>query len=142
MAVSTKEQIIEAIEKLTVLELSELVTALEDKFNVKAVAPVAEEAFRDGAASKQRHRTAKEAELAACRGEDDLLAPLAQGLSGNQFLPGVGRRGQDNAEAAGEGLDLPERANAFPLVGGIRHTVRDVQKPPHRVPRSPQAFPG
>ena len=36
-----KEQIIEAIESMTVLELSELVTALEEKFGVSAAAPVA-----------------------------------------------------------------------------------------------------
>lgn len=36
-----KEQIIEAIEQMTVLELSELVKALEDKFGVSAAAPVA-----------------------------------------------------------------------------------------------------
>ena len=37
----TKEELIEAIESMTVLELSELVSALEDKFGVSAVAPVA-----------------------------------------------------------------------------------------------------
>ena len=36
-----KEQIMEAIEKMTVLELSELVKALEEKFGVSAAAPVA-----------------------------------------------------------------------------------------------------
>lgn len=36
-----KEQIIELIEKMTVLELSELVKALEEKFGVSAAAPVA-----------------------------------------------------------------------------------------------------
>ncbi|MDQ6952120.1 MAG: 50S ribosomal protein L7/L12 [Mariprofundaceae bacterium] len=40
MAIS-KEELIEAIETMTVLELSELVTALEDKFGVSASAPVA-----------------------------------------------------------------------------------------------------
>ena len=36
-----KEQIMEAIEKMTVLELSELVKALEEKFGVSAAAAVA-----------------------------------------------------------------------------------------------------
>ena len=36
-----KEQIIEAIESMTVLELSELVKAMEEKFGVSAAAPVA-----------------------------------------------------------------------------------------------------
>ena len=37
----TKEEIIQAIEGMTVLELSELVKALEEKFGVSAAAPVA-----------------------------------------------------------------------------------------------------
>ena len=36
-----KDQILEAIENMTVLELSELVKALEEKFGVSAAAPVA-----------------------------------------------------------------------------------------------------
>ncbi|ERJ92283.1 ribosomal protein L7/L12 [Selenomonas sp. oral taxon 892 str. F0426] len=36
-----KDQILEAIENMTVLELSELVKAMEDKFGVSAAAPVA-----------------------------------------------------------------------------------------------------
>ena len=36
-----KEQILEAIENMTVLELSELVKAMEEKFGVSAAAPVA-----------------------------------------------------------------------------------------------------
>ena len=37
----TKEEIIEAIEEMSVLELSELVEELEEKFGVSAAAPVA-----------------------------------------------------------------------------------------------------
>lgn len=37
----TKDQILEAIENMTVLELSELVKALEEKFGVSAAAPMA-----------------------------------------------------------------------------------------------------
>ena len=37
----TKEEMIQAIESMTVLELSELVKALEEKFGVSAAAPVA-----------------------------------------------------------------------------------------------------
>jgi len=40
MAIS-KDDLIEAIESMTVLELSELVSALEEKFGVSAAAPVA-----------------------------------------------------------------------------------------------------
>ena len=41
MATLTKDDILEAISNMTVLELSELLTAFEDKFNVTAAAPVA-----------------------------------------------------------------------------------------------------
>ena len=37
----TKEDILDAIAEISVLELSELLTAFEDKFNVSAAAPVA-----------------------------------------------------------------------------------------------------
>lgn len=45
----TKEEIIETIEKMSVLELSELVKALEDKFGVTAMAPIAAVAQTPGA---------------------------------------------------------------------------------------------
>ena len=41
MATLTKDDILEAISNMTVLELSELLTAFEEKFNVTAAAPVA-----------------------------------------------------------------------------------------------------
>ncbi len=41
MAALTKEQIIDAIASMTVLEISDLVKAMEEKFGVTAAAPVA-----------------------------------------------------------------------------------------------------
>ena len=41
MAATTKEEILEAIASMTVLEVSELVKAMEEKFGVSAAAPVA-----------------------------------------------------------------------------------------------------
>jgi len=41
MAAITKEQVVEFIEKMRVLELAEMVKELEDKFGVSAAAPVA-----------------------------------------------------------------------------------------------------
>jgi len=41
MATLTKEEILEAIANMTVLEVSELVKAMEEKFGVTAAAPVA-----------------------------------------------------------------------------------------------------
>ena len=52
-----KEQIIEAIESMTVLELSELVKALEEKFGVSAAAPVAVAAAPAAAAAAVEEKT-------------------------------------------------------------------------------------
>jgi len=53
----TKEQIMEAIEQMTVLELSELVKALEEKFGVSAAAPVAAVAAAPAAAAVVEEQT-------------------------------------------------------------------------------------
>ena len=53
----TKEQIMEAIEQMTVLELSELVKALEEKFGVSAAAPVAMAAAPAAAAPAAEEKT-------------------------------------------------------------------------------------
>ncbi len=47
----TKEEILQAIEKMTVMELAELVKALEEKFGVSAAAPVAFAAMPGAAAA-------------------------------------------------------------------------------------------
>ena len=49
----TKEELIQAIESMTVLELSELVKALEEKFGVSAAAPVAVAAAGPAAAAAE-----------------------------------------------------------------------------------------
>jgi large subunit ribosomal protein L7/L12 len=51
MATLGKEQILEAIAGMTVLEVSELVKAMEEKFGVTAAAPVAVAAAAPGAAA-------------------------------------------------------------------------------------------
>jgi large subunit ribosomal protein L7/L12 len=50
MATMTSDQLIEAFEKMTVLELSEFKKKFEDKFGVTAAAPVAAPAASSGAA--------------------------------------------------------------------------------------------
>jgi len=47
---ATKEEILEAIASMTVLEVSELVKAMEEKFGVSAAAPVAVAAVAGGGA--------------------------------------------------------------------------------------------
>ena len=53
----TKEEIMEAIEGMTVLELSELVKAMEEKFGVSAAAPVAVAAAGGAAAPAGEEKT-------------------------------------------------------------------------------------
>ena len=48
---ATKEEILEAIASMTVLEVSELISAMEEKFGVTAAAPVAVAAAGAGAAA-------------------------------------------------------------------------------------------
>ena len=61
----TKEQIMEAIESMTVLELYELVKALEEKFGVSAAAPVAAAAAAPAAAAAAEEKTEFDVILAA-----------------------------------------------------------------------------
>ena len=53
----TKEEIMQAIEEMTVLELSELVKAMEEKFGVSAAAPVAVAAAPAAGAAKTKKKT-------------------------------------------------------------------------------------
>lgn len=50
----TKEEIMQAIEEMTVLELSELVKAMEEKFGVSAAAPVAAAPAAGAAAAEEK----------------------------------------------------------------------------------------
>lgn len=60
-----KEEIIEAIENMTVLELAELVEELEDKFDVSAAAPAAAVAApaSDDAGGEEEEQTAFDVEV-------------------------------------------------------------------------------
>ncbi len=53
----TKEEVIEAVKNMTVLELAELVKALEDEFGVTAAAPVAAAAAAPGVAPAEEEKT-------------------------------------------------------------------------------------
>ena len=53
----TNEEILEAISNMSVLELSELVKAIEDKFGVSAAAPVAAAAAAPAAAAAAEEKT-------------------------------------------------------------------------------------
>jgi large subunit ribosomal protein L7/L12 len=53
----TNEEILNAISEMSVLELSELVKAIEDKFGVSAAAPVAVAAAAPAAAAAEEEKT-------------------------------------------------------------------------------------
>ena len=53
----TKEEIMEAIENMTVLELADLVKAMEDNFGVSAAAPVAVAAAPAAGAAAEEEKT-------------------------------------------------------------------------------------
>jgi len=56
----TKEEVIEFISNMTVLELSQFVKELEEKFGVTAAAPIAAVAAVSGAAATQAEATVEE----------------------------------------------------------------------------------
>jgi large subunit ribosomal protein L7/L12 len=60
MATMTSDDLIEAFEKMTVLELSEFKKKFEDKFGVTAAAPVAAPAAGGGAAAAEAAPVAEE----------------------------------------------------------------------------------
>ncbi len=60
MAKTTKEDLLKAIEEMSVLELSELVKALEEKFGVTAAAPMMAAAPAGAAASGEAAEEAEE----------------------------------------------------------------------------------
>jgi large subunit ribosomal protein L7/L12 len=57
------EEIVEAVSKMTVLEVSDLVKAFEDKFGVSAAAPVAVAAAGGGEAAAAEEKTEFDVEL-------------------------------------------------------------------------------
>jgi large subunit ribosomal protein L7/L12 len=59
----TKEEIIQAVEKMTVLELAELVKALEERFGVSAAAPVAVAAAPVAAAGPAQEQAEEKTEF-------------------------------------------------------------------------------
>ena len=104
-----KDQIIEAIESMTVLELSELVKALEEKFGVSAAAPVAVAA---APASRFAAPAAGGEAAAAEKTEFDVVLASA-GSSKIQVIKAV-------REATGLGLK-----EAKELVDGAPKTVKE-----------------
>lgn len=101
-------KILESIEKLTVIELSDLVTALEDKFGVVAAAPVAAAAPAAGAASEEAEGSSTVSVILSAVGDKKI-----QVLKAVRELTGLGlKEAKDLVEAAPkavkEGIDKEE----------------------------------
>jgi len=77
-----KDQILEAIESMTVLELSELVKALEEKFGVSAAAPVAAAAAPAAAAEVAEEKTEFDVILASAGGSKIGVIKVVRELTG------------------------------------------------------------
>lgn len=82
----TKEELIAAIEQMTVIELAELVKALEEKFGVSAAAPVAVAAPVAGAAATaapaEEEKTEFDVILAAAGGNKIQVIKVVRELTG------------------------------------------------------------
>lgn len=77
-----KDQIMEAIESMTVLELSELVKALEEKFGVSAAAPVAVAAAPVAAAAAEEEKTEFDVILASAGAQKIQVIKVVRELTG------------------------------------------------------------
>jgi large subunit ribosomal protein L7/L12 len=69
MATLTQDQILEAIDKMTVLELSEFIKKFEDRYGVTAAAPVAAAAPAAGAPAAAAEVAEEQTEFAAVLAE-------------------------------------------------------------------------
>ncbi len=77
-----KEEIISAIEEMSVLELSELVEELEDKFGVSAAAPVAVAGGAAGAGAAEEEQTEFDVFLADIGGKKIKVIKAVRELTG------------------------------------------------------------
>lgn len=81
----TKDELIETISSMTVLELSELVKELEDKFGVSAAAPVAMMGAMPGAVAEEEEKTSFDVELSAIGPQKIKVIKTAR-----ELIPGLG----------------------------------------------------
>ncbi len=79
---ATKAEIIEAISSMTVLELSELVKEIEEKFDVKAAAPAAAVAVVASDAPAEEAQTEFDVVLKACGDKKINVIKVVRGITG------------------------------------------------------------
>ncbi len=78
----TKEEFISAVESMTVLELAELVKAMEEKFGVSAAAPVAVAAAAAPAAAAEEEKTEFDVILASAGAQKIGVIKVVRELTG------------------------------------------------------------
>ena len=111
--------LVESISKMTVLEVSELVKALEEKFGVKAAAPMA---FAGGAA----HAPAAGGGAAAAEAQTEFSAVLAS--AGSNKIPVIKVVREITGLGLKEAKDLVEGAPK-PVKGGLtKEQAEDIKK--------------
>ena len=81
MAVS-KEQILDTISSMTVMEVVELIEAMEDKFNVTAAAPVAMAVAAPGAAAAAEEKTEFDVVLTSFGSNKIAVIKAVRGITG------------------------------------------------------------
>jgi len=82
VATLSKEEIIEAIGGMTVLELSDLIKAIEEKFDVKAAAPVAMAAPAAAAAAPVEEKTEFDVVLAVAGEKKIQVIKVVRAITG------------------------------------------------------------
>lgn len=82
MAKLTKEEFIEAVKELTVLELSEIVKAMEDEFGVTAAAPVAAVAAGPAAGGAAAEKTEFDVVLASAGDKKINVIKVVRAITG------------------------------------------------------------
>ena len=107
-----KEQIIEAIESMTVLELSELVKALEEKFGVSAAAPVAVAAAPVAEAAAAAEQTEFDVILASAGASKINVIKVVREVTGlglkeaKELVDGAPKAIKEKLEAAGATIEI------------------------------------
>ncbi|HPO02789.1 50S ribosomal protein L7/L12 [Treponema zuelzerae] len=123
MAALTNDQILDAIASMTVLEVSELVKAMEEKFGVTAAAPVAVMAGGAAAAAPAEEQTEFTVTLKGLSADDKKIAVIKE----VRTVTGLGlKEAKDLVEGAPktlkEGVSKDEAAKikeAITAAGGV-----------------------
>jgi large subunit ribosomal protein L7/L12 len=110
----TKEEIINAVSSMTVLELAELVKEMEDKFGVSAAAPAAVMMAPAAAAAPEEEKTSFDVELTDVGPEKIKVIKVAR-----EVIPGLGLK---------EAKELVESAPKVVKEGVNKQEAEDVKK--------------